>query len=340
VESGGGLLVLGGYHALGPGGYASSPLAEALPVFLDPSDGQRDEDLSLSLTPEGRVHPILSGLAPWFLGSARPTLKGLTEVRREKPGAQVLLTAEGVAGGRQSIALAAHRYGEGRALAFTGDTTWVWYRSRELGGPDGLYRRFWGQALRWLLEKDPEVEQAGEPLVAFTDEAAYRIGDRVRLRARLRGAEGEPIEGAAISATVSGPEGERKLPLAAVPRLPGQYEAGFPARVPGEYDVAVTAARNATPAGRAGTRFKVEETSIEADDVDVDTARLQAIARISGGRFYASPKAATVADDLRASLVGLVEHQEIPLANAPLCFLLFVALTGLEWHLRRQRNLL
>lgn len=340
VESGGGLLVLGGYHAYGPGGYAGTPLAEALPVFIEPSDGQRDEDLLLSLTPEGRVHPILSGLATYFTQSPQPELKGLTEVKREKPGAQVLITSRGAGGGKESIVLAAHRYGEGRALAFTGDTTWVWYRSKDFGGPDGLYRRFWGQALRWLLEKDPEVEQTGELLAAFTDEVAYRIGARVRLRARLRDEEGGAVEGAALSATVSGPEGEAQLPLAALPRLPGQYEVQFPALVPGDYQVVVAATRKGAPGGRAETAFLVQETSIEADDIDVDTARLEAIARLSGGRFYSSLKASALAEDLRGSLVGLVEHQEIPLANAPLIFLLFVALTGAEWYLRRRRNLL
>ncbi len=340
VENGGGLLVLGGYHTFGPGGYAKSPLAEALPVFIESSDGQRDEDLILSFTPAGRVHPILSGLATFFTGDPLPELKGLTEVKREKPGAQVLITARGTGGGKESIVLAAHRYGEGRALAFTGDTTWVWYRSKDLGGPDGLYRRFWGQALRWLLEKDPETEQTGDPLVVFTDEASYRIGDRVRLRARLRDEEGDAVTGAVLSATVNGPEGEREIALASLPRAPGQYEAQFPALIPGDYAVVVTATQKGAAGGRAGTAFKVEEMSIESDDIDVDTARLEAIARLSGGRFYSSPQATALAEDLRGSLVGMVEHQEIPLANTPLFFALFVALTGAEWYLRRRRNLL
>jgi len=340
VESGGGLLVLGGYHAFGPGDYADTPLAEALPVVIDNADGQRDEDLVLALTPEGRVHPALSGLTPYFTGNAPPGLRGLTEVKREKPGAQVLLTARGAQGSVESIVLAAHRYGEGRALAFTGDTSWVWYRSRDLGGPDGFYRRFWGQALHWLLEKDPEVEQAGEPLVVFTNEPSYRIGERVRLRARVRDEEGEPVLNAALTVILTGPIEDQTLTLTSLPRVPGHYEARFPALVPGAYRVAATATRSGAEMGRATTEFRVEETSIEADDVNVDTTRLEAIARISGGRFYSSPKASDLADDLKGSLVGLVEHQEISLSNTPLIFLLFVALTGIEWYLRRRRNLL
>jgi uncharacterized membrane protein len=339
VEGGGGLLALGGYHAYGPGGYAQSPLAEVLPVFIEAGDGQRDEDLTLSLTPEGRVHPILSGLVPYFTRKSPPGLKGLTEVKREKPGAQVLLTARGNAGG-ESIALAAQRYGEGRALAFTGDTSWVWFRSKDLGGPDGLYRRFWGQAIHWLLEAEAEVEQAGEPLVVFTDQASYRIGDRARLRARVRDEAGEPVLGASVTVLLTGPTEDSSLTLSSLPRVPGHYEARFPALVPGTYEVSATASRGGAEVGQAATEFLVEETSIEADDVNVDTARLEAVARLSGGRFYSSPNAGQLADDLKGSLLGLVEHQEFSLVSTPLFFLLFVLLTGGEWYLRRRRNLL
>jgi uncharacterized membrane protein len=340
VETGGGLLVLGGYHSYGPGGYAGSPLEEVLPVFIDAGDGQRDEDLLLDMTPEGRVHAILSGLSPYFTGKTPPGLEGLTLVRKEKPGASVLLTARGVKGGRESICMAAHRYGEGRVVAFTGDTSWVWYRSADLGGPDGLYRRFWGQTLRWLLEKDPEVEQAGEPLVVFTDRPTYRIGESVRIRSRVLSKEGKPVSGAALSGKLEGPGGAKSLSFGALARVPGHYEARILALTPGAYTVSVSSERKGVDTQSAQAGFVVEEASVESDDVEVDVARLQAVARVSGGRFYASPKAGDLATDLKSSLVGLVEHQEFSLSNTPLFFLLFVALTGLEWYLRRRRNLL
>ena len=117
-------------------------------------------------------------------------------------------------------------------------------------------------------------------------------------------------------------------------------EARYLALDPGARRVSVSAERPGKDTLTAEAKFTVEEGSVEADDVDVDMARLEALARVSGGRFYASPKAEDLAVDLKSSLVGLVEHQELSLSNTPLFFLLFVALTAVEWYLRRRRNLI
>jgi uncharacterized membrane protein len=337
VEGGGGLLTIGGYNAYGPGGYAGTPLAEALPVFIDAGDGQRESEAQLSFTPQGRVHPMLSGLSMFFTGRPRPTLRGLTRVRKEKPGAQVLVVADADGEERESPVLVAHRYGEGRAVAFTGDTTWVWHRTPGIGGEDGLFRRFWGQIVRWLLEREPEVEQTGDPLVLFADKASYRIGERIRLRARARDAEGSPISDATLAGTVRGPGGEQSLEFLSVPRLPGHYEARLRARTPGSHRAVAKAAK----VGTAEVAFEVEDASVEMDEFDLNDALLADVARISGGRAYhAPPTAEKVAEDIRMPLMGLTERQELSLSNTPLFFLLFVALVTAEWYLRRRRNLL
>ena len=340
VEAGGGLLIIGGYNALGAGGYGETPLAEALPVFVAKGDGQRESDVTLILTPEGRVHPVLSGLERDFSKAERPGLKGMNRVRREKPGAQVLLRGEAADGEGTGIVLAVHRYGEGRAAAFSGDTAWVWYGSAALGGPDGVYRRFWGQILRWLLEKDPEVEQAGEAVVLFTDRPTYRLGEVARIRARVRDTEGAPIKDASLSARLDGPEGAIDLELAPLARVPGHYEARHRAMIPGGYRVTAKAARAGASLGSAEAAFTVEETSVEMDSIDLDAARLESVAHVTGGRYYSSPEASRIAADIRGSLVGMAERQELSLTNTPLFFLMFVALMSLEWFLRRRRNLI
>ncbi len=341
VEDGGGLLTLGGYHAYAAGGYAGTPLAEALPVFLSAEDGQVEEALRLTLTPEGRVHPALSGLEPYFAGKAPPSLEGMTAVRKEKPGAQVLLAAEGADGARRGIVLAAHLYGEGRAAAFTGDTTWVWYRSPELGGSEGLYPRFWGQVLRWLLEEEPEVEQAGEPVVTFPDRPEYRLGETAKIRVRVRDDKGAPVSDAEVDLALAGPGGNRRLTPLPLPRVPGHYEDRFRALVPGDYALSAAAARGGTALGRGTASFRVLPESVEMDDVDLDEDLLGGVARASGGRYYlGSPSAEAVAGDIRGSLVSLVEREETALADAPLFLLLFVGLLTGEWLLRRRRNLL
>src|SRR5690606_14640480 len=44
VREGAGLIMLGGFHTFGPGGYAGTPLAALLPVEMDPLERQRFEE--------------------------------------------------------------------------------------------------------------------------------------------------------------------------------------------------------------------------------------------------------------------------------------------------------
>jgi uncharacterized membrane protein len=338
VENGGGLLTLGGYNAYGSGGYAGTPLAEVIPFEIREGDGQHESEVDLDLTPEGRVHPVLSGLTGYFTARPRPFLKGLSLVRGTKPGAEALLTALGGDGTRVGTALAAQRYGEGPVVSFAGDTSWVWYRSPEFGGEDGLYRRFWGQILRWLLEREPEVEQAGEPLLLDVARPSYRIGETVRLRARARDEEGKPLAEAAVSASLAGPDGVRPLELLPVPGEPGAFGAELRAKVPGIYTA--TARLTGGAEGAAEAEFTIEDSSVEMDAVGVNLQLLASIAQASGGRYHELTNAKGIVDDIRGSLLGLMERQELSFSNTPLFFLLFVSLLTAEWLLRRRRNML
>src|SRR5262249_53995863 len=64
---GGGLLMLGGAPSFGEGGYAGPPLAEALPVVVEPPAQPQPEahfaNLKIELTPFGATHAVTQ-LAP------------------------------------------------------------------------------------------------------------------------------------------------------------------------------------------------------------------------------------------------------------------------------------
>ena len=60
VRAGAGLVMLGGYHSLGPGGYAGTPLAAALPVELgDRQIGQDHRSVFAGPYARGRAAPDL-----------------------------------------------------------------------------------------------------------------------------------------------------------------------------------------------------------------------------------------------------------------------------------------
>jgi hypothetical protein len=150
VERGGGLLVLGGYRALG-GGWEKTPLADLVPVRLIEGDAeQREAPFAPILTPEGRSHPALAGVTELLESNPRPTLEGCSPVGEAKPGATKLLEHPDDA----MPVLAVHRYGEGRVAAFAGDTTYRWALAGIGGTRGGLHERFHGQLIRTLFSPE------------------------------------------------------------------------------------------------------------------------------------------------------------------------------------------
>ena len=100
IRDGAGLIMLGGYHSLGPGGYAGTPLGQALPLLLGGREiGQATDPFLPTLTPEGARHPIFANIAGFFpTAQGEPKMPGLplfdgcTHVEAARPSATVLAT--------------------------------------------------------------------------------------------------------------------------------------------------------------------------------------------------------------------------------------------------------
>ena len=132
IREGAGLVMLGGYHSLGPGGYGGTPLGDVLPVVLGGRQiGQITDPFLPSLTPDGVHHPIFANIAGFFptpqgppkiLGL--PSLDGCTRVERARPGATVLATYPAESG--PMPVLAVQPLDRGRTAVFVGDTTRKW----------------------------------------------------------------------------------------------------------------------------------------------------------------------------------------------------------------------
>ncbi|HND52499.1 MAG TPA: glutamine amidotransferase, partial [Pirellulaceae bacterium] len=132
VQRGKGLIMLGGQHSFGPGGYQNSPLADVLPIKIDRLERQdfgqpprADLHLSgaLAMLP-ARDHPVLR-LAPPAENAGRwqslPPLDGANKFvdLKDAPGVQLLAETP-----KHEPLLVAGEYGQGRVLAFAGDSTW------------------------------------------------------------------------------------------------------------------------------------------------------------------------------------------------------------------------
>jgi uncharacterized membrane protein len=157
VRRGAGILFMGGYRSYDAGGYARSPLAPLFPFEISPKPyvWGSPVDPALHVLDKVAVRPTLPH--PITTLASEPDnsriwrqlkpLKGINRfgTLRRDPGVLVLLE-----GAQREPVLVTGEFGQGRVLAFAGDSTWQWH----LAGQTKVHQQFWRQALLWLVRRD------------------------------------------------------------------------------------------------------------------------------------------------------------------------------------------
>ncbi len=355
VDAGGAVLVLGGYHAFGAGGYAESALADVLPVSMGGTeDGHVEESFVPVLTGAGAAHPVFAGCARFFQGSNEAmALAGANRVLGAKPGAQVLALHPFVRGrdGPMPV-VAVQAYGLGRAMAMTADTTWKWKFQVESLGEDSPYYRFWRQSIRWLAGRTEE-DTPDRLVTAWPGKVEYAPEEAVLLKARVLNREKQPEESADVRVRIaypipvkpkgadadSEPELETTVRLSPVPLSPGDYQVPWRAPAVGLYRASATAMHGGDMLGTADFEFVVGEAAGEFDNVDVDETTLRALAAQTGGAYFTMATAGRIPEELRQRRGLVVRRRELNLWNAPGFFAALLACATAEWILRKRRGL-
>ena len=140
VAAGGGLVMVGGYLTFqgidAKARYAGSPVEDALPVTLLPTDDRVERPAGVVPSVRDAAHPIIRGLAgdPW------PALLGYNRVV-PRTGASLV-----VAVGDDPL-LVAGSYGAGRGVAVTSDGGPHWGPPPFLAWPG--YATMWQQLVGW-----------------------------------------------------------------------------------------------------------------------------------------------------------------------------------------------
>lgn len=348
VKEGAGLLMMGGYHSLGPGGFGGTPLEEILPVKVgDREVGQITDPFPPTLTPDGRTHPIFANIRQFFPSldaepetPGLPPLEGATRVAALKPGAVVLAThpVEPFERGLMPV-LAVQTVGQGRSAVFTGDTTRNWQQALRTLDRDSPFLRFWGQTVRWLAGRSDEFQtQTG--IAATADKTYYEPEATVGLSALVRGKEGEAAENAKVIATIRGPDKKPvQLDLAPVAGPAGNYRGQFEPTASGRYEAVVTAEWAGGKLTAEPLAFDVGRPSLEFDRLDLDEKSLQQIAERSRGRYAHITTADRLVEGMERREEKRRVEYEVPLAYGPLWWPLFVAALSFEWLLRKKYQL-
>jgi uncharacterized membrane protein len=345
VRNGAGLVMLGGYHSLGPGGYAGTPIGEILPVALgDKQIGEVSDPFLPELTPEGVRHPIFANIAGFFPSqvaeaaqSGLPPLLGCTRVGPQRPGATVLATCPLESDGMP--VLATQPVDEGRTAVFCGDTTRSWDQVLRAMDQKTPFLQFWGQMVRWLAGRESEVTPEAS-VTASADKGYYEPGEVVNVSAIVRDEEGEGTSNAAVTAKIRGPAGRvDEVNLLVTPGPQGHYGGTYEPTVAGSYQLVVEARLDETTLESEEIAVEVGRPNLEFEKLDLDEKTLGRIAANTGGRCVHVSTADHLIDQLDRTQRKKREYIRRELYWPPLFWVLFVGLVTTEWVLRRRFQL-
>jgi uncharacterized membrane protein len=343
TEKGAGVMMIGGRRNFANGGWQKTPLADVLPIDMS-ADGEIPDTtpISLTLTDAGKSHYLLR-LADNPAGNAAAwdglKLYGLSRMGKLKAtvGDVLLRSAAG------DDILAASRSDAGRAIAFAGDTTYLWVRPPK---GDEYHERFWRQLVLWLAHQ----EEAEGNVWVKPDVRRLAAGGRLGFSAGVRGKGGLDLKDATFEAKVIGPGGAR-VPVDLVRTKDEDRGTFWKTDAPGEYELVVQGSAKdsdgQTVSGQASAHFLVYQDDAEMTRRAADHEFLKRLAAAGGGKFHSGdeeeltrylrdlpsqplaglrPKANMWPDWRRSSLS----------AFPPALLLAFAALLSLEWFCRRR----
>ena len=331
------LLVLGGSHAFGAGGWAETPLADVLPFAIRKTDPDIKGPIRFTPTAAGLAHFIL-GLEGPSRGTsafaAMPLLAGASGVGAVNPAARVL--AESATG--QPL-LAVREFGKGRLAALTVDTTWTWVLSE--GDPQGPehHRRFWRQLILWLAGRDGRPH---DDVWVVTDRLRYTVTDAanppaVQVVAHATAPADDTKDAAPPRLQLAAPDGRTEdVPLSAPGAAKGDWRATLRPTAAGAYTLKAQG-RAGGAAKQGETQFFVEVQDLEMTDLLAGYETLKRVAAAGGGTFRTLDGLGQLIGEISADRQPVYEPQvnRRPLAEGGIFLAILMALFAAEWGLRR-----
>ena len=347
-ELGGGVVFLSGPR-FGPQQLVGTPLADMLPVIVDPSARLRDEaPFTMRLTSRAAEYKFMQlgkgstlqdlqegwenlGPLPWY----QPVL-------RKHPQATVLAehpTATCIDGKEKQPLIAVRSYGRGEVVYLGFNET---FRLRRMMGEQS-FRQFWGQVMERLALN--HTLGADKRFVVRTDRRNYQIDDSVTVTVDARNADYQPLSEADLSGSKL--IGQLMLPSDGGQELPqqplnltqvkkGTFEARFTAAISGEHRVRVTDPVSNKP---IDWTFNVVSTPVERQRAIRNVVLQESLAAETGGRSVDLKDIDSLVRSIKPVAKTETSIEAVSLVNTWLCFFLFAGLLLGEWFLRKWINL-
>ncbi len=346
---GGGLVVIAGPR-FGPQQMAGTPLADMLPVIIDPDAQMRDDrpfQLRLAgMASDSTNYPYMSlgdneaenaqawnnlGRMQWYQPVANKHDLAVVLAEHPRDTCQDGKT-------RQPL-IAVRQYGKGKVVYLGFNEMW---RLRRRHG-ERYYRQFWSQMIYDLAMSNALGSE--KRFVVRTARQEYRIEEKVVLTIDAYDENFQPLgedslPGGTISAELflperaGGTDNRRKINIPALRQ--GVFETRFPVYAEGEYRVRVQ-----DPVSGHFTERRFEVTSAPAERLSgVRNIRLQEdLAAETSGKSYDLTTVANLPDDIQFDPVVETEPRNFPLWSTWFWFAAIVTLMLGEWLGRKLINL-
>jgi uncharacterized membrane protein len=349
ILDGRGLLMMGGYHSFGPGGYAGTPLEEVLPVRMATNERQGfdaplrtdmhwEKPIQMRPTADHYITRLGGEDGSLEVWEQLPKLRGANRFDRLKESALVLLESDD-----RDPLLVAGSYG-GRVLAFAGDSTYLWIRA----GFEEPHQQFWRQLMLWLASRDVAGE---EGVWMRLSKRRALAGERLYASAGIRGEGASDLTGVQVTATLYQPAGSTVSVPFSLQADRTQLNATLDpewTQAGGVYRMEVTVSRDGETLGTESQEFDVLDIDSETVVPIADPSLVQQLADAtaeSGGQVWAPQQVELMLQSLLKSTESL--ELKIPqlwrLGDTSTDALLFVvAFFGLmmtQWALRKYWGL-
>jgi uncharacterized membrane protein len=340
---GGSLLVLGGLRSFAEGGWAGTPLSDALPVALDPARSRPlapPLELVVRPTRAGQAHPAAqitdepdAAAAKW---KEMPPLTAVNAVPVGdlKPGASALLTGTDQ-NGRDQVVLAYQRYGRGKSLVLPVQDTWMWRMHASMTVEDMTHHNFWRRLTRWLVDGVPD-----RVMVSMTPDRVQR-GEPLTITADVVDPEYRGVNDGRITAHATAPSGRiEDVPLEWSVENDGEYRGRFTPTEDGVYRIAVDGvSQSGIDVARGTASLRVAPSDAEYFDAGMRAPLLRRLSEETGGRFFRAADTTGLPDAISYSGRGVTVVEERELWDMPIVLVLLLGLMGGEWLYRRSRGL-
>jgi uncharacterized membrane protein len=343
VSRGSGLLMLGGYASFGNSDWQGTPIEKMLPIDFATSRGQIEDNRKMLPTQTGlRSFGYLLRLTdddkPEKAWETLPELEGISRLRKSNKGIETVLAESD----KNEPILITQNYGDGRVLAFAGDTTHRWVVNPQ---KQQMHGRFWRQMVLWLAKQ----ENAEGSVWIKPDTRRLPVRGDLGFSVGVRSRGGVDLKDGSYTVEVVGPDGV-KTPVPTARTANDDRGTFVKTDVPGEYLITVQGKAKDPSSGevingQASAHFIVYDEDVEMTRRAADHDFLKKLASASGGDFHR-------VEELPAFLRRM--QSENLIRNKPklllrpdwrttgrssfllVFFVLFVTTLSVEWLLRRR----